>query len=94
MIKIKLNLSDTAMEFKPYNFYNITIENIEYYRKFLSWMYFDYIPENLATIYINNDNINADDKCYSIINLLDLDLNTKKNMNALNKIIKKHIMMI
>lgn len=89
MIKIKFDLSDEFINIEPGFFYNITIENREYFKKVISFLYYDFIPECGFNVYHDFELAEPDDMCYAITNILNLDLNTKKNMNALNKIMKK-----
>lgn len=89
MIKIKFDLNDELINIEPGFFYNATIENREYFKNIISFLYYDFIPECGFNIYNDSELVEPDDICYSITNILDLDLNTKKNMNALNKIVKK-----
>ena len=90
MIKIKFNLNENEyLNIEPGVFYNITIENREYFRKVVESLCFDFITDCGISIFKGTDNYDLEDIAVAVPNILDLNINTKKNINALNKILKK-----
>lgn len=89
MIKIKFQLSDNLYNLEPGTFYNIIIENKEIYRRTALFLFLEFNTDGPISFFNDATSIDAEDICYPMMNVLDLDLNTKKNLNALTKLLKK-----
>lgn len=71
-------------------FLTLIIENKSFYWKFSKYLY-DTFPEHLGycSLFKNGEEQKIEDVSAYIYNPLDLNLNTKQNLNALYKILKK-----
>ncbi len=68
----------------------VQIENIYIFRKFIETITLECFLSDVITLFDEDLNIiDVDEACFSIINVMNLDLNTKKNLNSLNKILLK-----
>lgn len=68
----------------------VQIENICIFRKFIETITLECFLSDVITLFDEDLNIiDVDEACFSIINVMNLDLNTKKNLNSLNKILLK-----
>ena len=88
----KLTFNPNVFEFDLTNpqFITIVIENKEYYWKFNKYLY-DVFPDHIkyCSFFNNGDEVKIEDISAYISNVLNLNLNTKQNLNALYKILKK-----
>ncbi len=88
MIYLKLLGFDQLFKISSLKLNIVQIENIYIFRKFMETMTFECFLNDVITLFDDDLNI-TDEVCFSIINVMNLDLNTKKNLNSLNKILLK-----
>ena len=88
----KLTINPNIFEFDLTNpqFITIVVENKEFYWKFSKYLY-DIFPDHIkyCSFFVNGEEKKIEDVATYIPNLLNLSLNTKQNLNALYKILKK-----
>lgn len=90
MIYLKLLGFDQLFKISQLKLNIVQIENVYIFRKFVESLTFDCFLDEVVTFFDENLNvINDNEPCFSILNIMDLDLNTKKNLNSLNKILQK-----
>lgn len=90
MIYLKLLGFDQLFKISQLKLNIVQIENVYIFRKFVEILTFDCFLDEVVTFFDENLNvINDNEPCFSILNIMDLDLNTKKNLNSLNKILQK-----
>ncbi len=89
MIQIKFDISKEVINLESGNFYNLVIEHKQFFLTFAEFLFFDLSKEPGFRIFKNNSLVEAENIGHPMSNVLDLDLNSKKNLNALNKILKK-----
>lgn len=72
-------------------FYNFVVENIDLFRKIYWSLFTEFEFDDIPIKILDDNNFQAhfDELCCPITNILDTDLNSKKNLNILNKIFKK-----
>lgn len=72
-------------------FYNFVVENIDLFRKIYWSLFTEFEFDGIPIKILDDNNFQAhfDELCCPITNILDTDLNSKKNLNILNKIFKK-----
>ena len=90
MIYLKLLGFDQLFKISQLKLNIVQIENVYIFRKIVEILTFDCFLDEVVTFFDENLNvINDNEPCFSILNIMDLDLNTKKNLNSLNKILQK-----
>ena len=90
MIYLKLLGFDQLFKISQLKLNIVQIENVYIFRKFVEILTFDCFLDEVVAFFDENLNvINDNEPCFSILNIMDLDLNTKKNLNSLNKILQK-----
>lgn len=72
-------------------FYNFVVENIVLFRKIYWSLFTEFEFDDIPIKILDDNNFQAhfDELCCPITNILNTDLNSKKNLNILNKIFKK-----
>ena len=72
-------------------FYNFVVENIDLFRKIYWSLFTEFEFDDIPIKILDDNNFQAhfDELCCPITNILNTDLNSKKNLNILNKIFKK-----
>lgn len=90
MKKITFNPNLFEINVTDPKFITIVIENKGYYWRFNKYLY-DLFPDHVkyCSLFVNGDESKIEDVATYIPNLIDLSLNTKQNLNALYKILKK-----
>ena len=90
MKKLIFNPNLFEVDITDPKFITMVIENKSFYWQFSRYLY-DSFPDHLkyCSMLLNGDEILIDDISLYINNVLDLNLNTKQNLNALYKILKK-----
>ncbi|GEM_PF-4414969 len=90
MKTLSINPNVFQIDITDPKFITLVIENKPFYWKFSKYLY-DTFPEHLSycTLIKNGEPQKIEDVSAYIYNPLDLNLNTKQNLNALYKILKK-----
>ena len=91
MIKIKFDLNNEEVYLTSNKLNTLIVENKEYYRDLIKSLYFEYLQNDnsLFTFYKDDSILDFDSNISVIFNIFSLDLNSKKNINYLYRIIKK-----
>ncbi len=91
MIKIKFDLNNEEVYLTSNKLNTLIVENKEYYRDLIKSLYFEYLQNDnsLFTFYKDDSILDFDSNISVIFNIFSLDLNNKKNINYLYRIIKK-----
>lgn len=90
MIYLRLLGFDRLFKISSLKLNIVQIENIYIFRKFIETITLECFLSDVITLFDEDLNIiDVDEACFSIINVMNLDLNTKKNLNSLNKILLK-----
>lgn len=93
-MNLKINYFDNQIKLNKENIQVIEIENKKTFYRLVNDLYSIKNNEKLNEIYFfddNNQEINMYDKVELYINFFDLELNSKKNLNMLNKNIVNNI---
>lgn len=90
MKTLSINPNVFQIDITDPKFITLVIENKSFYWKFSKYLY-DTFPEHLGycSLFKNGEEQKIEDVSAYIYNPLDLNLNTKQNLNALYKILKK-----
>lgn len=90
MKTLSINPNVFQIDITDPKFITLIIENKSFYWKFSKYLY-DTFPEHLGycSLFKNGEEQKIEDVSAYIYNPLDLNLNTKQNLNALYKILKK-----
>lgn len=90
MKTLSINPNVFQIDITDPKFITLIIENKSFYWKFSKYLY-DTFPEHLSycSLIKNGEQQKIEDVSAYIFNPLDLNLNTKQNLNALYKILKK-----
>lgn len=90
MKTLSINPNVFQIDITDPKFITLLIENKSFYWKFSKYLY-DTFPEHLGycSLFKNGEEQKIEDASAYIYNPLDLNLNTKQNLNALYKILKK-----
>ena len=90
MKTLSINPNVFQIDITDPKFITLVIENKPFYWKFSKYLY-DTFPEHLSycSLFKNGEEQKIEDVSAYIYNPLDLNLNTKQNLNALYKILKK-----
>ncbi len=90
MKTLSINPNVFKIEITDPKFVTLVIENKSFYWRFSKYLY-DAFPERLSycSLFKNGEEQKIEDASVYIYNPLDLNLNTKQNLNALYKILKK-----
>ena len=90
MKTLSINPNVFQIDITDPKFITLVIENKSFYWRFSKYLY-DVFPEHLSycSVFKNGEEQKIEDMSAYIYNPLDLNLNTKQNLNALYKILKK-----
>ena len=90
MKKLIFNPNTFELDITDPQFLTIVIENKKFYWNFNKYLY-DCFPDHVkyCSLFVNGSEVKIEDVSTYIYNVLDLNLNTKQNLNALYKILKK-----
>ena len=90
MIYLRLIGFDQLFKISSWKLNIVQIESIYIFRKFIETITLECFLSDVITLFDEDLNIiHVDEACFLIINVMNLDLNTKKNLNSLNKILLK-----
>ena len=84
---LKLNFSDEILPLINIKLNVLQIENTNLFRKIVSSLYYMANVDALIALFKENELLEMDSSTLFITNLIDFDLNTKKNLNSLSKMI-------
>ena len=90
MKKLIFNPNTFELDITDPQFLTIVIENKKFYWDFNKYLYGEF-PDHVkyCSLFVNGSEVKIEDVSTYIYNVLDLNLNTKQNLNALYKILKK-----
>ncbi len=90
MKTLSINPNLFSIEITDPKFVTLVIENKPFYYEFSRYLYDDF-PDHLncCSLMLNGNEVKLDEASLYISNILDLNLNSKQNLNALYKILKK-----
>lgn len=84
---LKLHLSDSLIELMTTRLNVLQIENLVLFRKIVSYLYFMAGEEDFISLFKDNEFLDIDGNSLFISNLVEFDLNSKRNLNSLNKLL-------
>lgn len=87
-MKIKIKWFEDKINIVNGNLYTLIIENRNVLIELYECLNNEFFPKNVILPFKDNELLNVEDTCFYINNLFDLNLNTKKNINALYKKLK------
>lgn len=84
---LKLYLSDSLIELTTTKLNVLQIENLVLFSKIVSYLYFIAGEEDFISLFKDNECLDIDCNSLFISNLIEFDLNSKRNLNSLNKLL-------
>lgn len=84
---LKLSLSDELIELNSTKLNVLQVENLPLFKEIVSFIYYGRGEEDLISLFKDSERIDIDTDVFFIMNIVEFDLNSKKNLNSLNKLL-------
>lgn len=84
---LKLSLSDELIELNSTKLNVLQVENLPLFKEIVSFIYYGRGEEDLISLFKDSERIDIDTEVFFIMNIVEFDLNSKKNLNSLNKLL-------
>ena len=90
MIKAKFYLDNNWINIEEYQFINVVIENKGLYRKYMQYLYDGFVSDEDYWFFKDGEKVISVDNVSDFIpSFFNIDINSKKNLNALYKLLRK-----